>query len=269
MHITPDPAVAQIAQKSGVDWVFVDLEILGKQDRQGHLDTVISGHSIDDVRAVRAVLDESKLVVRCNPVHEGLAVEIDAIVAAGADIIMLPFFTNADEVSTFVSLVAGRAQTCLLLETAEAVRNLDSILKVAGIDRIHIGLNDLHLSLGLDFMFELLPNGVVESICDSIRSHGIPYGFGGVARLGQGALSADSILAEHFRLGSTAVILSRAFCDAAAADLNQIEAIFTVEVPKLREFWEHLEAQDSSYFETNRAIVASSVQSILEKRAKV
>lgn len=266
MYITNDPQIAQIAQKNGVDWVFVDLEILGKQDRQGHLDTVISGHTIEDVRAVRAVVDQSKLVVRCNPVHEDLGSEIDAIVDAGADVIMLPYFKTADEVRTFISSIDGRAETCLLLETAEAVQNLDEILAVGGIDRVHIGLNDLHLSLGLNFMFELLSNGVVESICETLRSHGIPYGFGGIARLGEGALSADLILAEHHRLGSTAVILSRAFCDASNADLDEIEKVFETEVPKLREVWDELGSRTDDFFEQNRESVAIAIDTIVAKR---
>ena len=36
-------------------------------------------------------------------------------------------------------------------------------------------------------------------------------GFGGIARLGFGMLPAEHVIAEHYRLGSTAVILSRSF----------------------------------------------------------
>ena len=134
LFITSHPAVAQAAQSSGVDWIFVDLEILGKEARQGHLDTVISGHTLEDVKAVREVVTDSSLMVRVNPIHDGSAQEIDDVVAAGADIIMLPFFRNADEVEKFVELVGGRTETCLLLETPESVENVDEILAVPGID---------------------------------------------------------------------------------------------------------------------------------------
>ena len=53
-------------------------------------------------------------------------------------------------------IVNKRVKTCLLLETSQALCRLDDILTLEGIDEIHIGLNDLHLSMGLDFMFELL-----------------------------------------------------------------------------------------------------------------
>ncbi|WP_214834823.1 hypothetical protein [Exiguobacterium sp. E4787] len=41
MYITNEPNIALLAEQNGVDWVFVDLELNGKEERQGHLDTVI------------------------------------------------------------------------------------------------------------------------------------------------------------------------------------------------------------------------------------
>ena len=34
------------AEKAGVDWIFVDMEFIGKVDRQGGLDTVQNHHTI-------------------------------------------------------------------------------------------------------------------------------------------------------------------------------------------------------------------------------
>ena len=67
-----------------------------------------------------------------------------------------------------------------MVETPEAVENIDNILALTGIDYIHIGLNDLHLGYGMSFMFELLADGTVDMLC-KISEKGIPYGFGGVA----------------------------------------------------------------------------------------
>ncbi len=50
MYITNQPEIAQIAESAGVDRIFVDLEYIGKSDRQGGMDTVQSRHTIDDVR---------------------------------------------------------------------------------------------------------------------------------------------------------------------------------------------------------------------------
>ena len=47
---------------------------------------------------------------------------------------------------------------------------LDEVLENGGFDEIHIGLNDLHLSLSFKILcFELLANGTVEKICNKIQ----------------------------------------------------------------------------------------------------
>jgi len=60
MYITNDAEIAKIAENAGVDWIFVDLEINGKEERQGHLDTVISKHEISDVKKIKSVLKKIK-----------------------------------------------------------------------------------------------------------------------------------------------------------------------------------------------------------------
>lgn len=45
MYITNDPAVAKIAADAGVDRIFIDMEVLGKAERQGGMDTVQSHHT--------------------------------------------------------------------------------------------------------------------------------------------------------------------------------------------------------------------------------
>ena len=42
MYITNQPKIAKIADENGVDRIFVDLEKIGKQERQGGMDTVQS-----------------------------------------------------------------------------------------------------------------------------------------------------------------------------------------------------------------------------------
>ena len=209
--ITNDVARAAIAQEAGVDFIMVDLEINGKVARQGHLNTVISRHTMDDVARVRDALDASRLLVRINPLFGGSETEIDQCIALGADVVMLPMFTQVAEVEHFVGLVRGRAQAWLLLETPQAMVRADEIAQCRGVDAVHIGLNDLHLGLGLQFMFELLAFGVVEWLSCRFVDRGIKFGFGGVARLQGGALDAALILSEHVRLKSQQVLLSRDF----------------------------------------------------------
>ncbi|HAQ63841.1 MAG TPA: aldolase [Ruminococcaceae bacterium] len=271
MYITNRTDVAALAQRAGVDRIFVDMEYIGKDLRQGGLDTVQSHHTVEDVRELRPILNKSKLLVRCNPIHEASESyssseeEIDSVVEAGADIIMLPYFKTASEVEKFIKFVNGRAKTCLLLETAEAAENIDSILSVDGIDEMYIGLNDLHLCYGMDFMFQLLADGTVERLAEKIKAKGISFGFGGVARVGTGTLSADCIFGEHYRLGSDRVILSRAFCDVSKEkSLDDIAEKLISGVRDVRELEKKLANWTPAQFEENRLKTIEGTNKVVE-----
>lgn len=270
MYITNNPTVARIAEKNGVQRVWIDLETLGKEERQKNLNTVKSHHCIHDIKAIAEVLTTSEVLVRVNPINPGSKEEINQVIAAGADIIMLPMWKSVEEVKQFLDFVHGRVKTTLLLETKEAVECLDEVLKLGGFDEMHIGLNDLHLSYGMSFMFELLANGTVESLCRKIAGIGIPYGFGGIARIGEGTLPAEWIVKEHYRLGSTRAILSRSFCNAEEIkDLKKIEVIFAENMARLRDCEQDYKSLTAEEFEENRKAVKRCVAEIVSrKRAK-
>lgn len=273
MYITNNPEIAQIAQTAGVDRVWVDMEYIGKDARQGGLDTVKSSHTIEDIRKIRPVVTEAELLVRINPIHEasdvypGTEEEVEQTIAAGADVIMLPMFRTKDEVARFLKAVNGRAKTLLLFETAEAVENIDDILSLTGIDEVHIGLNDLHLSYKMKFMFELLCEGTVQRLCEKFKARGIKYGFGGVARVGLGMLPAEYIITEHYRLGSTAAILSRGFCDAnRVADPQTIRDIFIEGVRNIRLKEAEVSALTDKQYQENLEIIREKVGRIVADR---
>ena len=90
MFITNDPVVALGAERAGVDRIFVDLETVGKAERQGGMDTVQSKHTVTDVAAMRRILTRSELFVRVNQIYEGSVQEINDVIAAGAETVMLP-----------------------------------------------------------------------------------------------------------------------------------------------------------------------------------
>lgn len=222
MLITNDETIAKEAENAGVDRIFIDLEIIGKKERQGHLDTHIADHCKDDIGKIKSVLKNSQILTRINPIHENTEKEINDVIEQGSDIIMLPMFKTVKEVETFIKLVDGRARTCLLLETSQALCRIEDIVKIQGIDEIHIGLNDLHLSLGVDFMFEILTGGLLDYLSDVITSHNIKFGFGGIARIGEGDIPAEYIIREHVRLKSEMVILSRTF-HRRAKNINELK----------------------------------------------
>lgn len=270
MYITNNKNVAKIVEKAGVERVFVDMEYIGKDLRQGGKDTVQNHHTIEDVKAIRSVLEKAELLVRCNPIHEATdnysssKDEINAIIEAGADIIMLPYFKTVEEVKTFIELVGGRAKTMPLVETPEAVAVIDEILSIDGIDEIFVGLNDLSLGCNMRFMFELLADGTVEMLCNKFKAKGMPYGFGGIASLGKGLLHSEYVIAEHYRLGSTSAILSRSFCNLVKIDdLAQVEIIFDKELKKIRDF-ENSCKQGDVDFVKNKEDVRKLVGEVVE-----
>lgn len=266
MYITNNVDVAKIAQENGVDRIWVDLETLGKQERQGHIDSVKSKHSIEDIKKIVPILSTSEMLVRVNPINSKSEDEINAVIDAGADIIMLPMWKSVDDVTKFLKIVNKRVKTTLLLETKEAVECLDEVLENGGFDEIHIGLNDLHLSYHLKFMFELLTNKTVEVICNKIKKYGIPYGFGGIAKIGEGALPAEKIIMEHYRLGSTRAILSRSFCNVEkTSSLNEVADIFNKNMITQRNFEDKVSKMSNEDFTKNKYEIEKCVEQIINQ----
>lgn len=264
MYITNSPVVALIAEKNGVDRVWIDLETLGKEERQKNMNSVKSHHTLQDVEIISNILTKSECMVRINPWNENSLDEIEKVISAGADRIMLPMWKSPNEVDTFLKAVNKRVSTTLLLETKEAAECLDEVLLNPLIDEIHIGLNDLHLSYGLTFMFELLSNGTVERLCEKMRNAGIKYGFGGVARIGEGMLPAERVIMEHYRLGSTRAILSRSFCNTEEIrDIAEIEKVFAENMRLLRKFEMTISTSSYGDFAENKSKVADSVANIV------
>lgn len=265
-YITNRPDVALVAEKYGVDRIWVDLEVRGKVERQRNLNSVKSNHSISDISAIKPLLTQAEMLVRVNSWYEGSQQEIDDVIAAGADIIMLPYWKTPEEVTNFLQAVHHRCRTSLLLETKEAVECIDEVLKNGGFDEIHIGLNDLHLSYGMTFMFEPLANGTVEMLCNKFKQRGIPYGFGGIAKIGDGILPAERIIMEHYRLGSTRAILSRTFCDCSKIeDIDEIEMIFRENMAKLREFELSMANTTQEEYTRNKVVIAKTVDEIVDR----
>jgi hypothetical protein len=223
LFITANPAIALHAECCGVDVIFIDMETRGKAERQGHLDTHKAAHTLEDVAFLAPLLSRADLMVRLNPPWQGSAQEVAQALAAGATRLMLPMFHHAAEVAA-LKQASGATPVTLLVETPAALARLPLILPLLGPqDRVHFGLNDLSLAMGLGFLFEVLCGRMLDGAAALCREAGIPFGIGGVGRVGQGTLPADWILGEHVRLGSEWVILSRAF-HGRADSLAALEA---------------------------------------------
>lgn len=240
MMITASPEVAAFIEQHGVARIFMDQEVLGKAERQGHLDTHKAAHTLEEVAAVASALKHAELMLRLNPLHANSTDEISAALDHGAQRLMLPMFTSRQEVEQFLSLVAGRVPVTFLAETPQALVRLNDWLPLlqAGRDgnEVHLGLNDLSLGMGLGFLFEPMAGRLLDPASAQLNAAGIRWGVGGVARIGQGELPAEVVLGEHVRLGSEWVILSRAFHQGASSSAELMQTLdFPTELAKLRE----------------------------------
>lgn len=271
MYITNNPNVALIAEKAGVDRIWIDLETLGKEERQKNYDSVKSHHTVDDIKKIAPLLTTSEMLVRIDPWNKNSEKQIDDVIEAGAQIVMLPYWKSVEEVRKFVHAIKGRAKTMLLLETKEAVECLDDVLEVSGIDEIHLGLNDLHLSYGLTFMFELYPNGMIESITQKIKAKNIPFGIGGMGRFNAGLLpKPEDVIIEHYRLGSNAIILSRSFCNyQKIVDVTEVYRVLSDGVDKIRKIEKCCESlTDEDFVENKRRLDRDTISVVKEIKEK-
>jgi 4-hydroxy-2-oxoheptanedioate aldolase len=193
----------------GFDWMLIDTE-----------------HSTVSADTVKAMLQAAAPYPTQTVVRPGWndAVEIKRVLDAGAMSILVPYVQNADEAARAVSAVrypphgtrgvAGitrasrygavdgyiaRAndEICLLVqvETAEALRNIEAIAAVPGVDGIFVGPADLAASMG--FPGDASAPAVKAAILDAItriRAAGKPAGILSLdPELLQQAVAAGSI----------------------------------------------------------------------------
>jgi len=211
--------LASSADAAGVDRIGPDLEHIGKAKRQGATAGWVSNHGESDLGVVYRCVAPERRFVRCNPVHEELRGEIDRLRSAGARTIMLPMFRSVDQARRFIDAVDGRARTVLLVETRHAAESVESLVALPGVDELHIGLNDLHMDLGLSSHFELLVSDYLSKVCAKLRESGLPFGVGGIGRAGDESLPipSDLVYAQFPRLGATGALVSRVYHDGDAS----------------------------------------------------
>lgn len=136
-----------------------------------------------------------------------------------------------------------------------------------GITEIYIGLNDLHMDMHLKFMFEPLANGLVDNLAEKIKAAGLTFGFGGIARIGEGVIPGEVVLGEHLRLGSSSVILSRTFhrkSEGVSQFRDNLDLEF--ELKKLFEAAERLNLRDIDQIKADHQHLQSVVTGFVASR---
>jgi citrate lyase beta subunit len=254
--ITDDAALAGEAERAGIDRIMIDLEREGKAERQAGRSLFQSTHQLKSVCRVKAALDRAALMVRINPLSERTRAEIEAVLAGGADVIMLPYFFTPADVRSFVAMVDGRSRVSVLVETKSAAEQLAACLTCGRIDEVHIGLNDLSIELGCDVMLEPMCTGVIDRLAATLREARVPFGVGGIARLSSETLPVrpERLLAEQVRLGCTRAWLGRTFRDGLRG--SQLAA----EVDRIRDAVARWGSAPEESLRENRAALVDEIQ---------
>jgi 4-hydroxy-2-oxoheptanedioate aldolase len=188
-----DPAVAEIFGRAGFDWLVVDTE--HSANNAGTLQSMLQAASYTDA------------VVLGRPLRLDTD-EIRRLLDVGAHGILCPFINNGEEASRLVQACRyppdgvrgygprragaygfdsdeyfqkanGALLVLAIIESDVAIKNIDEIVAVDGIDGVVIGPMDLSISLGLFKQFEH-PTYIaaVDQVRSACSKHGKAMGTG-------------------------------------------------------------------------------------------
>jgi 2-keto-3-deoxy-L-rhamnonate aldolase RhmA len=213
---TANPILAATADAAGVDRIGIDLDEHGKEARQAGQQTRISRHRVEQLAELP--LRRARRFVRINPLHSATASEIERVLDHGAEVVMLPMVRSAAHASEFLRLLRGRAHPVLLVEHVEGLDAIEEILRVDGVVEIHVGLNDLALSMGLRNRWMTLCGDRLREAGRRVRAAGVRFGLGGIARFDDTRLpvNPDLLYAQLVRCAANATLLARSFVSEAA-----------------------------------------------------
>jgi len=193
----PSPLTAELFARAGFDWVCVDMQhgIIGYQTAVEMLQAVSTG---DATPIVRVPWNEPGIIMKA--------------LDAGAYGVIVPMVNTRAEAQaaaaacryapqgirsygpTRAAMYAGTSGReyareandtvlCIvMIETAQALDNLDDILSVPGVDAAYIGPADLSVSLGFppaSYHEEPAYAAAVQRVLDACRRHGVVPGFHG------------------------------------------------------------------------------------------
>lgn len=188
------PNVAELLAHAGFDWLVIETEHNGLDSAEvEHMLMAINGAEV--VPIVRVPAANHFFIQRALDMGGlGILAPLVKTAAEAAAIVRATRYPPAGTRS-FGPLRASRytfdnagyfAQAnenilvILILETKEAVENLETILAVPGVDGIYLGPFDLCLSLGLDPMRQPFPEveAIVARAQTLCRQHGVAFGIG-------------------------------------------------------------------------------------------
>lgn len=269
LYITNNVSEAKIIDKLDIDWIFIDLETIGKKTRQAGRNTVLSNHSISDIKKIKSKINNTKILVRCNPIGNHSIKEIEQLNnTSGIDMVMLPFFKTVNEVKIFIDLLdTTKAEPVLLIETISAIDNLEEILKLYPFKYVHIGLNDIHIERNTSFMFEPFIDGLLKKTINILNNNNQRFGIGGIGKIGSDLLpTPECLIIEHIRLKSSGVILSRSFKGDFSEESKELfQAELSESVIKLRSAEKYAKKLDENQLLENYNLMKRDIYKVIDK----
>jgi len=201
----------QRAAELGFDTLIVDLEREGKSHRQSGFNTQISAHTISDLAAIRQATD-TRIICRIDAMSAGSADQINAVIQAGADEILVPMVRRVGEVETALHIIDGRVGLGVMIETSDSLQIVEALAELP-ISRGYLGLNDLWIERRTPNRFTTLSDGTADKVASALGM--VPFGVAGLThpRLGS-PLPCRHLVNELSRLGCGFTFLRRAFLAA-------------------------------------------------------
>lgn len=247
-----DPQVIRTADIAGAHGFIVDMENKGKQTRQSGFDTQINLNTLEDLKTVRTCTDR-KVICRVNGFGDHTPTEVEQVVGAGADEILLPMVCKPGEVLRTLDLIHDRCKLGILIETVDAV-NSAAALGSLPLSRVYIGLNDLAIDRKIRCIFTSVADGTLEIIRPLVLQS---FGFGGLTLPEKGyPIPCRLLAAEIARLRCDFTFLRRSFFrDIAGHEMK-------VEIPRILNYLTECRAHSSAQVEQDRKDFADLVNAL-------
>jgi len=232
--------------------VVVDWERRGKRRRQAAADTQINADTPADLAAVRAATT-ARVLCRIDRWGPTASSQIDMAVARGADEVLLPMVRRVEVVDAALDAVAGRCGLGVLVETTDAVGQIDDLV-LRPLSRVYVGLNDLMIDRGARSQFTALADGTVDRVARAVRDAELPFGVGGLTVPERGhPIPSLLVMGALARLGASFTFLRRSFyADTIGRDL-------AIEVPRMRAAMQAARLRDEAQVSADHAALAALV----------
>ena len=202
-------------------FITVDHETIGKSSRQP-LSARLASPDPTFFPELSSYSLRNKIGLRINSLDNLSVSELYCINSFKPDFVIMPMIKNHLCVLKLRSMLSQSISIIPLIETCSSLVDISSICSLPFIERVHLGLNDLSIQLGSDFMFNFLANDFFEYFCRTCISQNVSFGFGGIsAPCNNNDLRVNpyTLILEHVRVKSDCAIIARSLENMEANDI--------------------------------------------------